>query len=110
MSKDTKFDWSDVEPQEQDERAFLNFDESGELIFKFEEDAPFWNGIPTGDKFNREKFMFRVEYGDYEKGIFATASKMLMREFARIRPIENKTVKVTRAGQGISTQYKVEVL
>lgn len=105
------FDWNSVQASENDDRSFLNFDkENTPLVMKFEENDPCWTGVPVGDKFQRTKWMFKVEAGNYEKMIFSVSSKVLMRELAKIRPLKGKTVEIVRAGQGFDTQYTVKVL
>jgi len=111
VSEIQTFDWNSVQASENDERSFLNFDkENTPLVMKFEENDPFWTGIPVGDKFQRTKWMFKVEADNYEKMIFSVSSKALMRELAKIRPLKGKTVEIQRVGQGFDTHYIVKVL
>lgn len=112
MTSELKFDWTVVEATEQDERAFLNFPkEGGALVMKFEENDPFWTGIPVGDKFQRTKYMFKVTAGEnYDKMVFSVSSKVLMQQLSKLRPLAGKTVEINRAGSGFDTQYTAEPL
>lgn len=112
MASQLKFDWNEVEGTDKDERQFLNFPkEGGSLVMKFEDNDPFWTGIPTGDKFQRTKYMFKVTAGeDYDKMVFSVSSKVLMQQLSKLRPLEGKTVQINRAGTGFDTQYTAELL
>lgn len=114
MVEQTSFNWeAETAVNEGDERTFVEFDENGETIVKFEENEPFYAGIPVGDKYNTKKYMFRVEKAadfGYEKAIFSTGSKRCLVALKNIRPLANKTVLIKRAGEGYDTQYTAEVL
>lgn len=113
MSEQQKFNWSEVQTETAEDREFMTFDENGEMVVKFEENDPFWSGVPKESKFNSTSYMFKVEGmidGEGVPAIFSTSAKRCIQELAKLRPLKNKTVMISRTGSGIDTQFKAEKL
>lgn len=107
----TTFDWNVVNDKEAVERPFVSFDEAGECIVKFEENDPFWSGVPKESKYNSTSYMFKVQgmiEGEAVPAIFSTSSKRCMQALASLRPLKNKSVIISRSGEGIDTQYRAK--
>lgn len=114
MSKanQSTFDWNEA-TKEAENREFVEFDDEGEVTVKFEENDPFWTGIPKDSKFNSTSYMFNVEAlidGEATPAVFSTSSKRCMKALGALRPLKNKTVLISKTGEGIDTQYKAEKL
>ena len=103
------FDWNE-ETKLEGNRAFLEFDENGQIVMKFEESEPFYVGVPEKDKFGTKKYMFKVTDHAGEPAVFSTGSKRCLSELKKFLPLTGKAVCISRAGSGVDTQYKAELI
>lgn len=113
MTEQQKFNWDEVQTETAEDREFMTFNEDGEMVVKFEESNPFWYGVPKESKFNSTTYMFKVEgmiNDEAQPAIFTTSSKRCMQALSKLRPLKNKSVLISKTGDGINTQYKAEKL
>lgn len=112
MTNEKSFEWDNVEASENSEenRPFLNLEETGngdelEAVLKFEENEPFH---VSEDNYGNDKLIFKVEdiYG--KKCLFSTSSKRCMVAIKGVRPLKDKTVRITRTGKSFDTTYEAE--
>lgn len=103
------FDWN-VETKTEGDRAFLEFDDNGQVVMTFEANEPFYVGVPEKDKFGTKKYMFKVTDHAGEPAVFSTGSKRCLAALKALLPLTGKAVCVSRAGSGVDTQYKAELI
>jgi hypothetical protein len=63
-----------------------------------------------GGRISWEFDVLQLVNGEMISKILGTRSKRLMRELKKIRPLTNRRVMISRAGDGFATQYTVKVL
>jgi hypothetical protein len=63
-----------------------------------------------GGRLSWEFDVLQLINGETLSKILGTRSKRLMRELKKLRPLTNRRVMISRAGEGFATQYTVKVL
>jgi len=63
-----------------------------------------------GGRLSWEFDVLQMINGEIISKILGTRSKRLMRELKKLRPLTNRKVMISRAGEGFATQYTVKVL
>lgn len=82
---------------------YARFNDAGVLILKF-----LTNSFEKEDSQYGAQNAFRVLNNEGDEMKFATSSKRCMNALAEHFPIMNKTLKLTRSGANMDTQYTVE--
>lgn len=82
---------------------YARFDENGVLILKF-----LTNSFEKEDSQYGAQNAFRVLIDEGDEIKFATSSKRCMNALAEHFPIKDKTIKLTRSGANMDTQYTAE--
>ena len=86
---------------------YVEFAEPAVVTFLSEK----FSKIPgEGGRLSWEFDVLQLINGETLSKILGTRSKRLMRELKKLRPLTNRRVMISRAGEGFATQYTVKVL
>lgn len=97
--------WDNVQPENGEEREFVNFAENENKVkLTFETDHP-----RVGEnKFGKTTYYFDVIEHDMPK-VMSVTSMRLMNELKERLPLQGKILEIERVGEGYDTHYRVNV-
>lgn len=100
------FDWDDVEKRDMN---FINIDkETNEVIIRMLENNPFDIVDGSRTKYKKDIYMFKVLDEEGDERVFSTSSNRCLMQLKEQRPLKDKTLKISKEGSGMDTQYFVE--